>query len=319
MKLTLAKSSYAPHIAAFYQRVHGPTFIHKELLNERTIATMIDDQALAIIVAAENNKLIGCGVGWPSNWNESMELGTISVDDVPDRAQVGKAIFEALKRLGLKQYGVAMFKVSNEAAFKRSRNMGAVCWGFWPKPGSSSLEDAELLMGFFNQTTETRRVFPPSNAITSLPFASRLIRTYDDGQAEELPYPKNFPVGSPRGTGAPVLSGRVWPTYHSQGNYITIESSAGPFPAEIIREFVGKVRKKGVSDIRLALPVNQEAAYKDLCDFGFMPVSYLPGWFLKGPYRYDCIEMIAGLPRTNTVGASFIGRAILKIYEGFRV
>ena len=55
----------------------------------------------------------------------------------------------------------------------------------------------------------------------------------------------------------------------------------------------------------------------DLLDFGFRPVSYLPGWFLRGPYRFDCVELIAGLPPVRGAD-SFIERAVAKIDEGMR-
>jgi hypothetical protein len=117
----------------------------------------------------------------------------------------------------------------------------------------------------------------------------------------------------------PVISGRVWPTYHSKGNYVSIESSAGRYPIEIIREFTSKVRQKGVSDIRLTLPVNQEQAFIDLLDFGFQPVAYLPGWYLRGSHRFDCVQLVAGLPRAPRGASSFMERAAAKIMDGLAV
>ena len=318
MKLTLAQPHYAQAISEFYLALHGPTFDHKELLDAGTVAQLLRDQELTVLIAADDRHILGCGIGWPKGWNQSFEIGALSVAQVEDRATIGKTLFEGLKRFGLKQYGLAMFRASTEAAFKRGTTMGAVCWGFWPRPGSRTLHDAELIMGFSHQTNEARRVTPPQNTLTQLPFAQRIQRLYSDAEAE-LPYPKNYPIGSPRGTGAPVLSGRVWPTYHSRGNYITIENTAGPFPEEIIREFVGKVRQKGVSDIRLTLPVNQDDAYRNLLDFGFKPTSYLPGWFLRGPYRYDCVELVAGMPGLSSLDEEFIGKAVRKIFEGFQI
>lgn len=318
MKLILAQPAHAQAISEFYLRLHGPDFQHKELLTPQTVAQLLRDQELTVILAAEEQHIVGGGIGWPKGWNQSFEIGALSVDHVEDRGAVGKALFEALKRFALQQYGLAIFRASSEAAFKRGMNMGATCWGFWHTPGGRSLNEDELIMGFYNQSSESHRVNPPPNEITMLPFAQRLLKLYADAEPE-LPYPKNFPVGSPRGTGAPVLSGRVWPTYHSQGNYITIESTAGPLPLEIIREFVGKVRQKGVSDIRMALPVNQVEAYHSLLEFGFRPTSYLPGWFLRGPYRYDCVEMVAGLPSPHSMEDDFVGKAIKKIFEGFNV
>lgn len=316
MKLILAQPTHSQAISEFYNRLHGDSFQHKELLDAPTVSQLLRDQELAVIIAADEQRILGCGMGWPKTWNQSFEIGALSVDHIEDRGAVGKALFEAIKRLALKQYGLAIFRAGSESAFKRGLNMGAACWGFWHKPGGRSFHEDELMMGFFNQTTEARRVEPPQNSITMLPFAQRLLKVYGDAEAS-LPYPKNFPVGSPRGTGAPVLSGRVWPTYHSQGNYISIESTAGPLPLEIIREFVGKVRQKGVSDVRMALPVNQEEAYINLLDFGFRPTSYLPGWFVRGPYRYDCVELVAGLPSPHAVDDEFVGKAIKKIFEGF--
>lgn len=314
MKLTLARPDHAEIISEFYQAVHDRTFPHPEMFKAATVEQLLEDGELAVVLASHERRVIGCGLGFPQAWNQSLEIGALSVDNIPDRGKVGKALFEALRRLGLKQYGLALFRATTEGAFRRSRNVGSVCWGYWPKPGSRDLARAELIMGLLNEESETPRCEPPDNAITQLPFAQRMIKTYTRAE-RGVPYPTNYPVGAPRGTGTPVIAGRIWPTYHSRGNYITIESSAGPYPAEIIREFVGKVRKKGVSDVRLALPVNHERAFLDLLDFGFKPTAYLPGWFLKGAYRFDCIEMIAGLPR-SVDGDSFVERAIAKIAAG---
>ncbi len=318
MQFILANEQHAEAISDFYHRVHGDSFVHREMLSAVTVAQLLRDAELALVVCHEGPRIIGCGMGLPQQWNHALEIGALSVDQVPERAQIGKALFEALRRLGTTHYGLAVFRASSEAAFQRGRNMGASCWGFWPKPGSKTLADAELLMGFFNPTQDTQRVTPPSNPLTNLPFPARLLRQITEGQ-QGIAYPKIYPVGAPRGTGAPVLSGRVWPTYHSRGNYITIESTAGPFPTEILREFVGKVRQKGVSDVRLALPVNQHEAYAALCALNFKPVSYLPGWYLRGPYRFDCVELVAGLPPVSTAQGEFVGRAIDKILEGFAI
>ena len=167
-------------------------------------------------------------------------------------------------------------------------------------------------MGFGEIGGDALRIKPPPNSVTQAPFAQRIIESLGETD-EDMPYPTSFPVGAPRGTGSVVISGRVWPTYHSRGNYITIENSAGRFPVEIIREFVDKVREKGVTDIRMTVPVNHEEEILELLDFGFAPVSYLPGWFLRGAHRFDCIELVAGLPRIPRVTEDFMARATAKI------
>lgn len=315
MKLTLARPQHAEFIADFHQAIHGPGFAHQELFAAQTVERLLHDGELAAVIASQNRRIIGCGIGFPRAWNQSLEIGTLSVDDVPGRGKVGKALFEALRRLGFKSYGLVYFRASTEKTFKRARKIGATTWGFRPAPGSRDLSNAELILGFFNPQAAAPRVQPPDNAITRLPFASRIVSALPNAE-QHMAYPKAYPVGQPRGTGMPVISGRVWPTYHSKGNYVTIESSAGRYPIEIIREFTSKVRKKGVKDIRLAIPVNQEQAFVDLVDFGFKPVAYLPGWYLRGSHRFDCVEMVAGLPRIPLGAASFMERAAAKILDG---
>ncbi len=312
MKLLLARTDHAEALSKFYRANHGPEFPHQELFKPQTIAQLLRDEELALVAALRDDKIVGCGLAWPGRWNSSMEIGSLSVDEVTDRGAVAKALFEALRRFGLKRYGIVYFRAANETSFKRGRELGAMCWGFRPDPGSRDIGDSELIMGLIDDG-DFPRIKPPSNEITKTRFALRLaqgLKSIDD----EFPYPKNFPVGSPRGTGSTVISGRIWPTYHSRGNYITIENTAGPYPAEIIREFVDKVREKGVDDIRLALPVNQEDAFFELMDIGFTPVAYLPGWFLRGPHRFDCVQMVSGLPRIPRGGGdTFVVRAVSKV------
>ncbi len=312
MKLALAHPEHAQTVADFYSRLHGADFPHPELLSADTTARLIRDEEVAVIMASDNGTAVGCGLAWPRTWNQSLEIGALSVVDHPQRTDIAKALFEALRRLGLKRYGIAFFRAPNESAFRRGREIGASCWGFRPTPGSKSINDAEMIMGFFEEGETAMRVPPPKNAITSTAFAQRLIEDMMSDETD-LPYPKNFPVGAPRGTGTVVISGRIWPTYHSRGNYITLENSAGPYPVEIINEFVEKVRSKGVTDIRLALPVNQEEAFTKLIDLGFTPTAYLPGWFLRGPHRFDCVQMAAGTPRIPRHGETFIERAVAKV------
>lgn len=319
MPFTIAKPQHASAVVEFYARVHGAAFPHPEVQSPEALRACLTRGTIAVIIASRDRRVVGCALGWPKLWNESMQMGLISVEERDDRVKIGKNLFDALKHLGTSAYGLATFHVGNQAAFKRVRNMGAQCWGFWAKPGGRGLADARLLMGFVNPKDEAARVFPPSNTITSQAFASRLIGIYDDPSLQPMPYPKTYPVGAPRGTGAPVLSGTVWPTYNQRTNTMTIESLAGPFPDAILREFVGKLRQKNVQDVRLNLPVNQEQAYDELIDLGFTPVAYLPGWFLKGPYRYDCVQMIAGLERSHDAGSCFVGNAVTKILGGFGV
>lgn len=312
MKLTLARPEHAEHVSRFYQSIHGDEFPHPEMFAADTVAQLIADDELAIVIASGDKRIVGCAMGLPQTWNQVLEIGPLSVDDVPDRSEVAKALFEALRRYGEKQYGVSFFRARSEAAFRRGREIGATCWGFWPLPGSESIEDCELLMGFYDENQAIPRINPPPNLISQLTFAKRIVDSLP-AQETDIPYPKQFPVGAPRGTGTPVISGRIWPTYHSAGNYITIESSAGPYPIETIREFVGKVRQKGVVDIRLALPVNHEQAFVDLLDFGFRAVAYLPGWHMRGTHRFDCLELVSGLPRIPRSPQTFMERAVAKL------
>lgn len=318
MKLILAKPEHAQAISDFYRATHGKSFLHQEMFSAPTVEQLLIDEELAVVVASHQKQILGCGLGFLRPWNQSLEIGALSVGDIPQRAEVGKALFEAVRRLGLKSYGVVFFRASTESSFKRGRSIGATCWGYRPAPGSESVEDAELMLGFYNPQGRNRRAEPPSNMITNMSFAARIVRALEDGE-QHVPYPKSFPVGCPRGTGAPVISGRIWPTYHSRGNYITIENAAGSAPVEIIKEFTAMVRKKGVRDVRLTLPVNQEQAFVDLLDFGFDPIAYLPGWYLRGANRFDCIELVSSALRMPAQPSSFISNAVAKIRDGFVV
>ena len=314
MKLTLARPEHAPAISAFYREVHPEGFDHEEMYSDATVQQLLRDGEIEVLVASANREVVGCGLGLPRPWNQSLEIGALSVKPIEGRAKAGKAMFEALRRVGLQKYGLTLFRARSEGAFKRGRNVGAICWGYWPSPGGP-LEDAELLMGMFNEHSDAPRIEPPDNALTRMAFPSRVLGAYTRAEPG-LAYPKNYPVGAPRGTGTPVFSGRIWPTFHSRENYLTIESSAGPYPIEVIQGFVEKVRAKGVQDIRLTLPVNQDEVFFDLIKLGFKATAYLPGWFLRGPYRYDCIQMSAGVPPARGTGA-FVTRVIQKLDEGF--
>lgn len=312
MKLTLARPDYADHVSKFYRRVHDDSFPHPELFSEETLRELLRDEELAVVVATHKRSVLGCGLAFVRPWNESLEIGAISVDDIDRRAEVGKALFEAVRRLGVKNYGAVYFRASGKQGFRRGRNLGASCWGYRPAPGSSKIEDAELIMGFPHPKSDKKRIVPPVNSVTKTEFASRIIDKLEGAQ-KGVPYPDSFPVGSPRGTGAPVISGRIWPTYHSDGNYINIENAAGAHPVEIIKEFQKKVREKGVRDIRLTIPVNQEDAIYELLGYGFRPVAYMPGWYLRGAHRFDCLKMVAGAPPIPDAPETFTERAVARI------
>lgn len=318
MKLTLARPGHAEHIARFYQSLHGDEFPHTEMFDARTVAQLLRDEEIAVVLATDGQRMLGAAIGFPQSWNQVLEVGALSVDEVDDRTEVAKALFEAMRRFGLKQFGIAFFRARSEAAFRRGLEIGATCWGYRPAPGAASLEECELVMGFCDAAATDLRAAPPRNLITEMPFAQRIVDSLESAPSE-VPYPKQFPVGAPRGTGTPVISGRIWPTYHAAQNYITIESSAGPFPLETIREFVGKIRQKGVHDIRLALPVNHDAAFLELREFGFEAVAYLPGWHTRGAHRFDCIELVSGAPRIPRQRDTFMERAVGKVTDGLNI
>ncbi len=312
MKLTLAKEHHSPHIATFFRRTHDETFPHPEMFSEQSISRLLRENELSVLIASDGSDILGCGIGFPSDWNLSFEIGSLSVESAEGRGQVGRALFEGLRRLGGKRYGLTFFRANSEMGFKRARNVGASCWGYRILPNARSADDAELLMGFFEHHKESARIHPPDNVITRLPFASRIVDALV-GEQNSVPYPKNYPVGAPRGTGAPMDLGRIWPTFHSESNFVSIESSTGPQPIDVIRSFVKKVRGKGVMDIRLFLPVNHVQAYVDLLELGFVSTAYLPGWYLKGNQRFDCLEMVAGAPRIPRNPDTFVERATKKI------
>lgn len=312
MKLILADAKHAAHIAKFYRQTHDDDFAHHEMFSESAVARMLRDNELATIIASDGKDIIGCGIAFPADWNQSFEIGSLSVDASDRRVQVGRALFEALRRLGAKRYGVTFFRANSEMAFHRARKVGASCWGYRVLPNARTANDSELLMGFFEHNKAAARIHPPDNLITRLPFSTRIVDALV-GEQNTVPYPKNYPVGSPRGTGAPMGLGRIWPTFHAESNFVTIESSTGPAPTEIIRSFVTKVRKKGVADVRLFLPVNQVQAYVDLLELGFVATAYLPGWYLRANQRFDCLEMAAGAPRLPRNPETFVERATKKI------
>ncbi len=312
MKLSLAQPKHSRRVSSFYKQVHDESFAHPEMFDAQTVAELIENEELAIVVAAHKSDVLGCGLAFIRPWNESLEIGAISVGKTDNRTEVGKALFEAVRRLGTKNYGVVYFRASGKQGFQRGRRLGAFCWGYRPRPGSDQIDEAELIMGFPHPRSSKRRIIPPANSITQSPFASRIVDK-TEGALKEVPYPKSFPVGCPRGTGAPVISGRIWPTYHRAGNYISIENAAGAHPVEIIKEFRNKARKKGVKDLRLTIPVNQEEAIIDLMGLGFRPVAYLPGWYLRGAHRFDCLKMIAGAPSVPQNPQNFTQRAVARI------
>lgn len=313
MKLIIASPAHAEHIADFYYATHGPRFSQPELLSADTVEQMLRDETLTVAIASSQRRITGCGIGHPRVWNQSFEIGSLTVDNVAQRPKIGKALFEHLRLFALKRYGLVYFLANTRATLKRANRIGASIWGFEPKPGSRNLNDSKIIAGFINHDPSMPRVEPPDNLLTQLPLARAITGALPSADPNMI-YPKTYPVGEPRGTGVPVISGQIWPNYHSKGNYITIESAAGRYPIEILREFTAKVQKKGVSDIRLTLPVNHEQAFVDLLDLGFKPVAYLPGWFLRGSHRYDCVRLVAGLspPRADgfleTAAAEIIGQ-----------
>ncbi len=316
MKLTLGQPEHAELISGFYRSLHGLEFAHQEMFDAKIVEQLLRDEELAVVIASHGQRILGCGLAFLSPWNQSLEIGALSVlDNIEGRGEVGKALFEALRRIGMKNYGIVYFRSRTESSFRRGRSIGANCWGYRPAPGTERVSDAELIVGFYNAVGLAERAEPPQNIITQMPFAAQVLRGLEPG-VPGLPYPKSFPVGRPRGTGAVVISGRVWPTYHSRGNYIIIENAAGSYPIQVIREFVDTVRKKGVRDVRLTLPVSQDEAFVELLSFGFQPVAYLPGWFLRGAHRFDCIELTTVTPHTSPDDPSFLNRAVSKINEG---
>lgn len=312
MKLKLARLEHAKLISKFLERVQDESFSHPELFSEDTVQELIRNDELAVVLATHKKSILGCGIAFLRPWNQSLEIGPISVGNISRRAEVDQALLVAMQRLGRKKYGLLHTRAEDKETFQRLRKLGAKCWGYRPAPSSSTVEDAHLIMGFFYSDGDTQRVEPPLNALTRTPFAARIIKSFDKSE-HGIPHPKNYPVGCPQGTGAPMISGRVWPTYHSRGNYIDIENAAGAYPVEIIKEFKKKVKKKGVRDLRLTIPINQEEAFFELLDAGFRPVAYLPAWFLRGAHRFDCVKMIAGAPSAPRKPETFIERAVARV------
>ncbi len=311
MKINLARLEHAELLSKFLSRVHGPSFPHQDLFSADNVAERMRNHELAVVIASHEKTLLGCGLGFLRPWNDSLEIGPVTVGNISEKAKVKKALFQAVRRYGIKEYGLVYYLAGTKKEFRRGKKLGASCWGYRPAAGSRDIDDSKLIMGFFKSDADTRRVEPPLNAITRTPFATRIIEGFTDSE-KGIPHPKNYPVGCPQGTGAPMISGRVWPTYHSQGNFINIENAAGSYPVEIIREFKKKVEKKGVHDLRLTLPINQEDAFFELLDSNFRAVAYLPGWFLRGAHRFDCVKLVCGAPSIPRRPQTFMEKAVAR-------
>ena len=312
MKINLARLEHAELLSTFLSRVNDDTYPYQELFSAKVLAERMRSRELAVVIASHDQSLLGCALGFVRPWNDSLEIGPVSTGNIKTRAKIRKALFQAVRRYGIKEFGLVYFRAATKKEFRRSKKLGAQCWGYRPAPAASRIDDAELIMGFLHDREDNRRVEPPPNSITRTPFAARIIRSFENAE-QGVAHPKNYPVGCPQGTGAPMISGRVWPTYHSQGNFINIESAAGAYPVEIIREFKNKAEQKGVRDLRLTLPINQEDAFYELLDSGFRPVAYLPGWFVRGVHRFDCLQMICGGPSIPRRPDSFMENAVARI------
>ncbi|MEC9397416.1 MAG: hypothetical protein VX475_07350, partial [Myxococcota bacterium] len=82
MKLTLAGPEDAAPISQFYQTIHDDTFSHQEMFSASTVEQLLADGELAVVVASDNRRIVGCGLGFPQLWNQSLELGALSVDNI---------------------------------------------------------------------------------------------------------------------------------------------------------------------------------------------------------------------------------------------
>ena len=102
MKIILAQPQHLDHVSKFYRRVCGADVPREELLSKQRTAELHRAGELAVVIAAHQKTIIGCGLGWPQPWNDSLEIGEITVDpQVPERPKIAKALFQAVQRLGI--------------------------------------------------------------------------------------------------------------------------------------------------------------------------------------------------------------------------
>lgn len=296
-------------------RAHAPE-APVSLRDEHKLAELMRFQEIVPLLARDaHGALLGCAMARPQPWNRSLRLATRACAPGPLAEQVDQALFEGLLHLGWEQYGLVFFHVTDEHEFRRATRAGASCWGFLPPPIRRTFEGAALIMGAFNEQVEPDRVEAPLNTLTNLTFCRKIIQTYGRGKPF-ADYPNVYPVGEQRGTGVPVVAGQVWPTFNSRENTLTIERVAGPYPMDTIRTFIRKLHAKGVRDIRLKIPVSHEQVFVDLWGMGFRATSYWPGWYIHGNYRYDCVELIAGLPSPSRERATtFVERVVHKLLD----
>ena len=163
----------------------------------KTVRRLLADEELAVVIASRDRHIIGCGIGFPRAWNQSLEIGTLSVDAVSSRAKIGKALFEAMRRLGFKSYGVVYFRASSEKSFRRARKIGATAWGFRPAPGSSDLKNSEFCWASSTRTDRHNACSPPK---TSSP--SDHLLAHRRGSAKRrprFPVPQELPRRQPAG------------------------------------------------------------------------------------------------------------------------
>ena len=116
MKLTLSRPEHATSIASFYKSLHDDSFPHPEMFEADNVSRLIEAEELAVVIASDGQRILGCGIGFPTSWNQSFEIGALSVTETDDRAAVGRALFEALRRLGARTYGVAYFRANTESS-----------------------------------------------------------------------------------------------------------------------------------------------------------------------------------------------------------
>lgn len=312
--LTIATPEHVRAITQHF-RAHAPD-APASLRDAQKLDELMRFQEIVLLLALDDaGALLGVGVARPQPWNRALRLSTRACAPGPMAEQIDQALFESLLHMGWAQYGLVFFHVTDEHEFRRATLAGASCWGFVPPPIRRTFEGAELIMGAFNDQLEPERVEAPHNALTTLAFCQKIIQTYKPGKplAE---YPNVFPVGEQRGSGVPVVSGQVWPAFNSRDNTLTIERVAGPYPMDTLRAFIRKINAKGVRDIRLKIPISHEQVFVDLWGMGFRATSYWPGWYIHGTHRYDCVELIAGLPSPARERATtFVERVVHKILD----
>ncbi len=253
-----------------YDDAYGGGYSLTGFTTHESVRALIEQGSYIWYVALSDGNIVGSTVAVPDDWNRSFEMGRSAVKREYRRLEVAKKTAELARDEAIeRRYDIGWGSLRNTAMLRVSVNDKMTVVGHTSEHSPSGERETHLICERMTEDAKRRRVVPANSYLYDW-FVVERIQDQMELENREGEYPPIDVVG--KGANSEIS---VALRMHLEDNSGTVTGIEGSLPEHM----------------KVVLLADRTEDMELLRGYGFRITAFMPGWYLLGRNRYDCVVM----------------------------